>query len=79
MATNHALNWLRPSQMVCGVSVEGRIPVQHITGLTCERCILRILRTGVLLGWDESQIRFWDLGQMAIEWTSERAQQNRNI
>lgn len=69
----HALNWLRPSQMICGVSVEGREPVKSIRELTCDRCILRLLRTGQALGWSEDDFMIWSLSTMTKLWTQERA------
>lgn len=71
--TRHAENWLRPSQMVCGVTTKWRLPVLQISDLTCERCILRILRTGQALGWKIEEFSQWSLADMTEVWTLERA------
>jgi hypothetical protein len=55
--------------MICGVTVEGREPVKNIHELTCERCILRVLRTGQALGWSEDNFAEWSLLEMKKLWT----------
>jgi hypothetical protein len=69
----HALNWLRTSQMVCGVSATGRVPVTEIKDLVCDRCVFRVLRTGQALGWSADDLaRDGALLKMVSLWTPER-------
>lgn len=75
--TGHLHNWLHPSQMVCGVTVEGRTPVREVRLLTCGRCVLRLLRTGQALGLDEEQITEWSIPEIEKQWTAERAAAHR--
>jgi hypothetical protein len=75
-AMRHAKNWLRLTQMACGVSAVIRTPVKEISELTCERCILRLLRTGQALGWSEDDFAGWDLSELERLWTKEKAEEH---
>lgn len=72
----HVQNWLRPTQMICGVTIVGRTPVTSLSDLTCDRCSLRILRTGQALGWSVDSIKTWSLPEMIRLWTPERQKQH---
>lgn len=76
--TSHLHNWLRPSQMVCGVAVEGRTPVREVRLLTCERCIVKLLRTGYALGLDQDHFGEWSIPEIEEQWTPERAADHQN-
>ncbi len=75
--TNHILNWLRPSQMLCTVSAVNRTPVRDIALATCGRCVLRVLRTGQALGLDVDEFTYWKLEDIEARWTPELAGAHR--
>jgi len=50
--------------MVCGVSVDGRESAPTPQAVDCDRCALRLLRTGQALGLDEMQIAKWTFEEL---------------
>lgn len=68
--TYHAINWLRPSQMVCGVAVIGRQQADRPIQITCDMCSLRVLRTGQRLGMDITRLASWTWSEL-YQWRGE--------
>ena len=61
--TLHAINWLRPTQMVCGVRAEGRAQAYTPAEIECDGCSIRVLRAGQRLGLDMNNPMGWTWAQ----------------
>lgn len=71
MDTVHLLNWHAPHKTACNLKLTKRNGPQQLTSqrpttlqtreLTCERCVLRLLRTGQKHGLVAKNIVNWDL------------------
>jgi len=66
MDTVHLLNWFAPHKTACNLKLTKRDGSQRPTTLktrelTCDTCILRLLRTGQKYGLVAKDIVDWDL------------------
>ena len=63
--TVHALNWARPTQTVCGLTVVGRAFSKLPIETTCDVCSLRLLRLGQKAGLTTKSIALWTFEEIA--------------
>ena len=57
--TVHALNWLSPQRTCCDLQTDGRNLAEAPAEVSCNKCALRLLRTGQAKGLDVSKIMDW--------------------